>query len=330
MKVLVTGGGGFLGQAIIDQLLVKNYEVVTLNRGAYPALQSKGVTCITGDIGTKQDVLQAARNCDAIIHTAAKAGVWGDYHEYFITNVIGTRNVLESCLELGIRKLVYTSSPSVIFAGEDQMGVDEGTPYPKMYLAHYPQTKAEAEKLVIAAQSHQLDVVSLRPHLIWGPGDNHLAPRLIASQKAGRLKFIGNKETKIDAVFIDNAAQAHIIALEKLYPGSPIAGNTYFITNHEPWPTGYLINNILKSAGYDPVTSHIPAKLAYFVGWGMEFFYTFFKIKKEPFLTRFVARQLATSHWFDNKRAQRDLGYNPEVSMDEGMKRLRQSYQDSR
>lgn len=326
VKVLVTGGGGFLGQAIIKQLLAKDYEVVTLNRSHYPDLSLQGVHCLLGNIAHKGDVLKAAQGCDAIIHTAAKAGVWGPYQEYYAINVLGTRHVIEACHELGITKLVYTSSPSVVFAGMDQEGIDESTPYPAEFLAPYPQTKAEAEKLVLSSQSERLNVVSLRPHLIWGPGDNHLAPRLIEAKKTGKLKFIGKSDPIIDAVYIDNAAQAHLLALERLAPDAPINGKAYFISNDQPWPTERVINSILASAGCSPVNSHVPAKLAYGLGAALEYIYTFFKITKEPPMTRFVAKQLATSHWFSQDRAKRDLAYVPKISMEEGMSVLKEYY----
>ena len=326
MKVLVTGGGGFLGKAIITQLLKEGHQIHTLNRSHYPDLQSLGVRCFQGNISVIKDVERAAEGVDAIIHTAAKAGMWGDYDDFYQSNVIGTRNVIATCKKLGIPKLVYTSSPSVTFQGQDQESVDESVPYPSNFNAHYPATKAIAEKEVISSKDDSLSVVSLRPHLIWGPGDNHLAPRLIAKQKSKRLRFIGDVSSTIDAVYIENAAQAHVIALNKLSKDSIINGKNYFISNHEPWPTETVINTILHSAGLDPVRKRLPLRLVMILATFLENIYTFFKIKKEPPMTRFVAQQLSTSHWFDNKAAREELGYIPKVSMVEGFEKLKQYY----
>lgn len=322
MKVLVTGGGGFLGGAIIEQLLSRDMEVRSLARGAYPALQAKGVECIQADLADADAVTDAAAGCDAVIHTAAKAGVWGDYQDYFDANVAGTRNVILACKAHAIPKLVYTSTPSVTFAGADEDGVDESMPYAETFLCHYAATKALAERDVLAANGGTLSTVALRPHLIWGPGDRHLVPRVIERAKAGKLKLVGNGRNRVDATYIDNAVAAHLCALEVLSPDASCAGKAYYISNDEPIAMGALLNQILKAGGLPPVTRSVPPALAYVAGAALEKIYTLLGKKEEPIMTRFVARQLATAHWFNISGAKRDLGYRPEVSMNEGMKRL--------
>jgi nucleoside-diphosphate-sugar epimerase len=322
MKVLVTGGGGFLGGAIIDQLLTRGIEVRSISRGKYPALEAKGVECIQADLSDADAVTAATLGCEAVIHTAAKAGVWGDYQDYFDANVTGTRNVILACKAHAVPKLIYTSTPSVTFAGEDEDGVDESMPYAENFLCHYAATKAQAERDVLAANGGTLSTVALRPHLIWGPGDHHLVPRVIARAKAGKLKLVGNGKNHVDATYIDNAADAHVCALEVLGPVAACAGKAYYISNDEPVPMGDLLNQILKAGGLPPVTRSVPPGLAYVVGAGMEKVYGLLGKQEEPIMTRFVARQLATAHWFDISGAKRDLGYQPAVSMDEGMRRL--------
>lgn len=322
MKVLVTGGGGFLGGAIIDQLLARSIEVRSISRGKYPALEAKGVECIQADLSDAEAVTAATTDCDAVIHTAAKAGVWGDYDEYFDANVTGTRNVILACKAHAVPKLIYTSTPSVTFAGEDEDGVDESMPYAENFLCHYAATKAQAERDVLAANGGTLSTVALRPHLIWGPGDHHLVPRVIARAKAGKLKLVGNGKNRVDATYIDNAADAHLCALDVLGPEAACAGKAYYISNDEPVAMGELLNQILKAGGLPPVTRSVPPGLAYVVGAGMEKIYGLLGKKEEPIMTRFVARQLATAHWFDISGAKRDLGYRPAVSMEEGMRRL--------
>jgi len=199
-------------------------------------------------------------------------------------------------------------------------GADETTPYAAHYEAHYPATKAEAERIVIAANDGSLGSVALRPHLIWGPGDNHLVPRLIA--RARRLRFIGDGSNRVDTVYIDNAAEAHILAGQRIAPGSPIAGRVYFITQGEPMPIRDVINGILGAARLPPVTRRISRRSAERIGAVMEWLYGTFRIASEPPMTRFLAGELATAHWFNIDAARRDLGYEPKVSFDEGIIRL--------
>jgi nucleoside-diphosphate-sugar epimerase len=329
MNALVTGGGGFLGSAIVRRLRQRGDRVSSISRGRYPELTALGVTQHPGDIADRIAVSRAAAGCDIVFHVAAKAGVGGRYADYHRANVTGTANVLTACRHHGISRLVYTSSPSVVFDGRDMAGVDESVPYPSHYEAAYPRTKAIAERMVLRANGTALATVALRPHLIWGPGDNHLVPRILARARAGRLRRIGTEAKLIDSVYIDNAADAHLLAADRLVPGSPIAGKLYFITQGEPMPLWDLVNRILDCGGLEPVTRSLPVGLAYGAGWLLEVVYALFRPAGEPPLTRFVARELATAHWFDIRAARRDLGYEPKVSLDEGMRRLKESLSGS-
>lgn len=322
MKVLVTGGGGFLGGAIVRRLIERGDKVRTFQRGSYPALEQLAVECGRGDLAEPEEVDAAVAGCDMVFHVAAKAGVWGPREEYYRANVVGTRNVLDACRRLGVGRLVYTSSPSVAFDGRDEEGIDESAPYAKRILAHYPATKAEAEQLVLAANSAELATVALRPHLIWGPGDPHLVPRVLDRGRRGRLRLLGSRPKLVDSTYIDNAATAHLAAADRLQPGAACAGKAYFISNGEPLPMAELINRILAAGHLPPVTRTIPPGLAYMGGGLLEVVYRALRLKTEPILTRFVARQLSTAHWFDITAARRDLGYEPDVTIDEGMRRL--------
>lgn len=323
MRVLVTGAGGFLGGRIASKLVDKEYKVRSLARNAYPLLDKMGIESFQGDLKNPGVVADACQGCDVVFHVAAKAGVWGSYEDYYNANVVGTENVINGCLKHGVKKLIYTSSPSVVFDGCDQEGIGEDTPYPEKFLNFYQKTKSIAEKKVLAANSNELATVALRPHLIWGPGDNHLTPRILDMAKKGRLRFIGKANKKIDAVYIDNAADAHILAMEKLSIGSQASGNVYFVTNHEPWPIEDVVNGILRAGGLSPNTRRLPFRLAYNVGALLEGIYSLFSLKGEPRITRFVAKQLSQAHWFDNGAIKRDIGYVPKISMDEGFKLLR-------
>lgn len=324
MKALVTGGGGFLGGVIVRMLRERGDEVTSYSRRVYPALDRLGVRQAQGDLGDRDRLLDAAQGCDIIFHVAAKAGIWGDYAEYHTANVAGTENVIASCRENGIARLVYTSSPSVVFDGRDVEGGDESLPYPAHFEAHYPKTKAQAEQLVMAANSPRLATVSLRPHLIWGPGDNHLVPRIIAKGKSGRLRRIGGRTCLVDTVYVDNAAKAHLQAADRLSSNSALAGRSYFITNGEPLPLWDIVNRILAAADVPPVTRTISPPAAHLAGTICEWAWGLLGLSGEPPITRFVARELATSHWFDISSARRDLCYAPEISIEEGLKRLRE------
>jgi nucleoside-diphosphate-sugar epimerase len=329
MMVLVTGGGGFLGGAIVRMLVERGDAVRSFSRGAYPQLAALGVEQFRGELGDGEAVARAAQGCDLVFHVAAKAGVWGRYRDFYQANVVGTENVLAACRRHGIQRLVYTSSPSVVFDGRDVEGSDESLPYPPRFEAHYPATKARAEQLVLAANSNELAVTALRPHLIWGPGDNHLVPRIIARGRAGRLRRIGTRPNLVDTVYVDNAARAHLLAADRLFPGSAVAGKCYFISNGEPLPLWEMVNCILAAADLPPVTRSIPPQLAVALGGLCEGVWSLLHLSGEPPMTRFVAHELASAHWFDINAARRDFGYRPEVSIDEGLLRLRQWLQQS-
>jgi 2-alkyl-3-oxoalkanoate reductase len=322
MNALVTGGGGFLGGAIVRRLVARGDYVRSVSRRRYPELDALGVVQVQGDVADLGPTEAAAAGCDVVFHVAAKAGVWGPYAEYYRANVVGTQNILSACRKHAVRRLVYTSSPSVVFDGRKLEGVDESTPYPKHYDAAYPKTKAEAERLVLAANGPDLATVALRPHLIWGPGDNHLIPRILERGRAGRLRRIGRANKLIDSIYIDNAADAHLLAGDRLAPGSPVAGKAYFLSNGEPIPLWDLINRILATNGIPPVTRTVPVGLAYGAGWLLEAVYTLLGRRDEPPMTRFLARELTTAHWFNIGAARRDLGYEPKVSLAEGLRRL--------
>jgi len=320
IKALVTGGGGFLGGAIVRKLVERGDTVRSFSRSSYPALESLGVKQLRGDIGDPATVEKACADVDIVFHVAAKAPYWGDYDDYYRANTIGTKNVIHACLANGIDTLVYTSSPSVIFDGTDMEGVDESTPYPDNYHAFYPQTKAMAEELVIEAAGKGLKTVSLRPHIIWGPGDHHFAPRILA--RAKRLRIVGNGKNMVDTIYIDNAATAHLQAADRLLESDALSGRVYFISKDDPVNAWEMINAILHAGGKPPVTRFISQKTAARVGALLEFLYRTFRLPGEPKMTRFLAAELASSHWFDISAAKHDFGYKPEVSTEEGLKRL--------
>jgi nucleoside-diphosphate-sugar epimerase len=324
MRLLVTGGGGFLGQALCRALLERGHVVVSFSRQQHPALDALGVRQHAGDLADRSAVIAATRGCDAVFHTAAKAGAWGRYDSYHRANVIGTDNVIAACRTHGIGRLVYTSSPSVTHRATQPVagGTADDVPYGSHFKAHYPTTKAIAERAVLAANDGQLATVALRPRLIWGPGDRHLLPRLVQRARAGRLRLVGSGDNLIDTTYIDNAAQAHVEAFDRLGPGAVCAGRAYFISNGEPRRARDIINALLAAAGEPPIDQHVPFGIAYAIGAACEAAWTVLPLAGEPPLTRFLVEQLATTHWYDMGPATRDFGYRPRVSIDEGLAHL--------
>lgn len=325
MISLVTGGGGFLGGAIVRKLLARGEAVRSFTRSCYPWLSDLGVEQVHGDLGNPADVERAVSGCGVVYHVAAKAGVWGRYADYHATNVTGTQNVIAACKSQGVRKLVYTSTPSVVHGGGDLEGANESVPYPLHFEAAYPETKAVAERAVLKANGPDLATVALRPHLIWGPGDPHLVPRILARAKAGKLRRIGSRPVRVDVTYVDNAADAHLRAADKLAVGSPVAGKAYFISNGEPVVLWDFLNRVITDAGLPPVTRTVPVWLARAAGTAWEWVYRLFRLAGEPPMTRFVVGQMSTSHWYDITAAKRDFGYEPAVSTEEGLKRLKDS-----
>ncbi|MEX1366107.1 MAG: NAD-dependent epimerase/dehydratase family protein [Nannocystaceae bacterium] len=323
MTILVTGGGGFIGRSIVKALRDRGDEVRTLSRGDYPQLREWGADTKRGDLADAEVVREAVQGCEGVFHVAARFDLWGRYEDFYATNTLGTRHVIEACRAAGVPKLVYTSTPSVVHGGDAVDGVDESAPYPEHFEAHYPATKALAEQEVLAANGPQLSTVAIRPHLVWGPGDTSALPRVVERAKSGRLRMIGKPQT-IDTTYIDNAVLAHLLAYDGLGPDSPAAGKAYFITQDEPIEGPQFINDMLHAAGLPPVTRTIPAGVARAAATMIEAVWKTLRLRSEPPVTRFMVSQLSTAHWYDISAARRDLGYAPQVSYAEGMRRLQQ------
>lgn len=323
MKALVTGGGGFLGGAIVRRLVKEGWSVRSFSRGRYPELEKLGVDCVSGDLAEAGAVRRAARGRDVIFHAAAKVGLWGRPADYDRVNVRGTENVLAACRETGVGRLVFTGSPSVVFDGRDVEGWDESAPYSRRFDSDYSRTKALSEMAVLKANGSGLAAVSLRPHLVWGPGENHIVSRIVSQGRAGKLRRIMDCDKLVDTTYVDDAVEAHLSAALRLAPGSAIAGKAYFISQGDPRPLWRVVDGILDAAGLPPVTRSVPWPLAYAAAAGLEGAYRLAGIKSEPRLTRFLVSQLSTAHWFDISAARRDLGYEPRVTLEEGMRRLK-------
>ena len=323
MNVLVTGGGGFMGMALIKRLIKEGHKVTSFSRREYPLHWALGIASIQADITDYDAVEKACENRDVVFHIAAKVGIWGEYDSYYSTNVTGTRNVIEACRKQGVGRVVFTSSSSVVFDGSDLDGIDESYPYPSKYLSHYSATKAMAEQLIIESNSVSLKTISLRPHLVWGPYDAHLIPGILKRASSGKLRRIGDQEHFIDTTYIDNMVDALMLAAESLQTEPEAAGRNFFITNGEPARVWDFVNSIIQIAGHEPVQKKIPERVAMFAAGTSEFFHKTFRVKSEPFMTRFAIKEICTNHWFDISSARDILGYNPKVSYAEGFKNLK-------
>jgi len=322
MKAFVTGGGGFVGSAIVRQLADAGIEVAVFGRNHYPSIEKLGVRQFQGNILDSDRLIRSMQGYDTVFHVAAKAGIWGPWHEFEQINITGTRNVLGACFANGIKSLVYTSTPSVVFNRRDINGMDESCPYAKRFLCYYASSKAVAEQMVLAGNSDMLKTCAIRPHLVWGPGDPHLVPRLLERGKSRKLKIVGAGSNMVDISYIDNVADAHILAAQNLDSHATAAGNAYFILQGEPVNLWNWINTLFARLSIPPVRKRIGAGSAYILGTLLEGMFLLFKLDREPPMTRFLAEQLARSHWFSIARARRDLGYEPNISTAEGLERL--------
>jgi len=328
LRALVTGGGGFLGRHLVAALLERGDRVVAYSRGVYPELAERGVECARGDLGDRAALARACAGVDAVFHVAAKAGIWGDEREYVRTNVDGTQNVIEACRAAGVPRLVFTGSPSACFDGRDHRMAGNDLPYARAFLAPYPRTKAEAERRVLAANgAGGLATCALRPHLIVGPDDPHLLPRLVARARAGRLAIVGDGKNEVSLTWIGNAVRAHLAAADRLAPGAPHAGKAYFVAQKEPVVLWEWLASLLGRLGIPPPTRRVPLAVAYSAGAALEAWWRLRGLAGEPPMTRFLALELARSHSFDIGPAQRDFGYAELVPMAEVTERLVASFE---
>ena len=324
MRTLVTGGGGFVGSAITRALLHQGHSVKVLARGDYPAMRALGATTFQADLRDAHAVAEACRGVDVVFHVAARVGFHGKASEYEAINIGGTENILAACRTHGIGRLVFTSTPSVVHSREGSEGADESTPYPTEWIADYPRTKAEAERIVMAADGPELRTVALRPRGVWGPGDTQLMPKLVKWAKAGSLKRIGTDDPKQSFSFIDNVVHAHLRAEETLRTEPDRAGgNAYFISDGEPVGSWTMADLVLQTAGLRLPEKSISVAKAERAAGMIEWIWGTFGLASEPRITRFKLDALTKPCWFDISAAKRDLGYEPLVSKDEGLAKLK-------
>jgi nucleoside-diphosphate-sugar epimerase len=318
--VLVTGASGLLGRAVAASVLAAGHEVRTLQRS--PS-RVDGATDVLGSVTDATSVDRATAGVDAIVHLAAKVSLAGQPAEFEAVNVGGTLRLLRAAAEQGVGRFVYVSSPSVAHAGSSIVGDDAEPADPVRARGDYARTKATAELMALAADSPTLAVVAVRPHLVWGPGDTQLVARIVERASQGRLPLLGKGAALIDSTYIDNAASGIVAALER---APHVHGNSYVITNGEPRPVAELLDGMCRAAGVPTPRWSVPAGLARAAGSVIEAVWRVRPGVDEPPMTRFLAEQLSTAHWFDQRRTRADLQWEPAVTLDEGFRRLAASY----
>ncbi|MCZ3389243.1 MAG: NAD-dependent epimerase/dehydratase family protein [Actinomycetia bacterium] len=319
MRVLVTGGTSLLGAAVAQRLSDRGDDVVTMQRGeaAAPWMQ------LRGDIRDAAAVSSATEGVDAVVHLAARVSVVGEWDEFESVNVGGTQNVLDAVRAHGISRLVHVSSPSVAHFGEPLVAADADPADAERAHGHYARTKAMAEKLVLDAVDDSLSAVAVRPHLVWGPGDTQLLGRIVERATSGRLVLINGGSALIDTTYLDNAADALVAALDRV---DDISGEAFVVTNGEPRTVAELLTRICRAAGVPEPTRSVPRSVASGVGAVVERAWSATGREGEPPMTRFLAEQLSTAHWFDQRRTQECLQWTPAVSLAQGFERLAAAY----
>lgn len=323
-RVAVLGGSGFVGRALVQRLLSDGVETTVVARRICPDAESLGIRFISGDIGDVDFLKNSLAGYDTVIHLASKTGIWGDRESYHRTNVLGTRNVLDACRANNITALVYASTPAVVYQKDDLCGVNERTPYARNFLCDYAWSKAIAEKMVLDANSDALKTIALRPHLVWGPGDSNRIPRLLGQARCRQLRRVGDGHNLVDVTYIDNAVEAFVLAAKNLHGPASGAGKPYFISQGEPVNLWNWLNKFFRRLDIPIVEQSTTFRKAYLMGMLMEKTFPMMRIKREPCMTRFLAVQLAKSHWFSIENANRDLGYFPKVSTAEGINSILQ------
>ena len=316
-RVLVTGASGMLGRAVAARLVGDGDDVRTLQRS--PS-RVAGARDVAGSVTDRAVVRDAVAGRDAVVHLAAKVDITGPLAQFEAVNVEGTRHLVEEAAAAGVHRFVHVSSPSVAHVGRSLAGAPAAPADPAQARGHYARTKAAAELLALAAHDPDgMRLVVVRPHVVWGPGDTQLVARVVDRARAGRLPVLGQGAALIDTTYVDNAVDALVAAL---HADVTAYGEAYVVTNGEPRPVLELLVAICEAAGVPVPRRHVPAALARGAGSVLEAAWRTFPLPGEPPLTRFVAEQLSTAHWFDQRRTREALGWRPAVSLDQGLARL--------
>ena len=319
MRVLVTGASGMLGRGTALALNARGHDVTVLQRRP----SGLDIRELLGDVVDPDFVHRAARGQDALVHLAARVDVVGRWADYERVNVEGTRAVVDACRAAGTGRLVHVSSPSVAHTGRPLVGAGAGPADPAHASGHYARSKALAEQVALGADGSDLAVLALRPHLVWGPGDTQLVARLVARATAGRLPVLGSGAALIDTTFVDNAVDALVAAVDRC---GPAHGEALVVTNGEPRPVAEILARVCRAAGVAGPSRRVPATIGRLAGSICDLVWSATGRQDTPPLTRFLAEQLTTAHWFDQQHTREVLDWAPAVGLDEGFRRLASWY----
>ncbi|HMI89223.1 MAG TPA: NAD-dependent epimerase/dehydratase family protein [Polyangiaceae bacterium] len=323
-KSVVTGGSGFIGRLLVDALLARGDDVTVVDFSEKPPRPD--VRFLRVDLRDADKTRAFCAGQDVIFHNASIVHTRRSREEdVWAVNFGGARNVLAGCREHGVARLVYVSSASAVYEGRDIENGDESLPYSRISQAPYADSKIAAEKEILQANGKGgLLTCAIRPHVVFGPGDERFLPAILQRAKTGRLKYgVGLGRKLSDFTYASNVADALLLADEKLVPGSMAAGHAYFITNGEPMGFWDFVSQILARLRLPPIRGRVPFPIAYAVAAAYEAVDTLRggTLNSEDGLSRFAIRYMCTHHYFSIARARRDLGYVPAVSIADGIER---------
>lgn len=321
MRVLVTGATSLIGRAVVDRLQDRGDSVTVLQRRP----SGLSVREYLGDVADRAAISAAMTGVDAVVHAAGRAAVTGEWELFEETNVWGTRNVVDAARDAGVTRFVHVSSPSVAHNGQSLVGAPAGPADPEHVRGHYARSKAQAELVALDANSEPMSVVAVRPHLIWGPGDTQLVGRVVDRARSGRLFSIGPGTSLIDTIYIDNAADALVAAVDN---APDLGGRALVVTNGQPRPFREMLDRIVIAAGLEPSRVKVPYRTAYAAGLVVERIWDYRKTEDDPPITSFLVEQVSTAHWFDQRETRQALKWEPQVTIDEGFRRLQLWFDD--
>jgi len=327
MKSLVTGGTGFLGKRLALRLVELGHEVSVIGRNERVGLdlEESGINFIKADLKDTNEITEACKNQDYVFHCGALSSPWGKYQDFYNTNVLGTKNIIQGCQKHKIKRLIYVSTPSIYFDFTDKFNISENTPLPENPVNDYAKTKLMAEKKIDKAFNEGLPVITIRPRGIFGPGDTSILPRLIKANNNRFIPVIEHRKVLVDITYVDNIIEALLLCID-----SPeyTLGKKYNITNGEPVLLYDFLENVITKLGYKFNPKTLSFNEAYKIAGLMEFISRTLLFGKEPALTQYTVGILARSQTLDISSAKRELGYVPKISINDGVDELIRWWKD--
>jgi nucleoside-diphosphate-sugar epimerase len=320
LKAYVTGGSGFVGGHLLRRLKRDGHPVTALARseGSAARVGSLGASAHRADLSSPGELERGLRGVEVVFHCAAVVGSHVDPDEAMRVNVEGTRNIVEAARDAGVRRFVHLSTESVLIDGRPLDGIDESYPVPERgHLSVYAATKAEAERIVLAANGDHLETIALRPRLIWGPEDGTWLPGLIEKVDSGMFRWVDNGSHLVSTCHVHNVVQAMVLAIDAGTPGS-----AYFVTDGAPRPFREFATAYLATAGVEVPDGSVPGWVMRAAGAALEALWRALPTRSDPPINRVEAYMVSHPQVFDDSAARRDLGYVPVITIDDGLAEL--------